>query len=38
MSLQFVRRHHIGTRRKKEPFPLIAIDGKPVLYNAGIVI
>jgi hypothetical protein len=37
MSPQFVRRHHIGTRRKKEPFPLMAIDGKPVLYNAGMV-
>jgi hypothetical protein len=38
MSPQFVRRHYIGTRRKKEPFPLIAINGKPVLYNTGIVI
>jgi hypothetical protein len=37
MSPQFVRRHYIRTRRKKEPFPLIVIDGKPVLYNAGIV-
>jgi hypothetical protein len=37
MSPQFVRRQNIGTRRKKEPFPLMAIDGKPVLYNAGMV-
>jgi hypothetical protein len=26
------------TRRKNKPFPLIAIDGKPVTYNKGIVI
>jgi hypothetical protein len=37
MSPQFVRRHHIRTRRKKEPFPLTGIDRKPVLYNAGMV-
>jgi hypothetical protein len=37
MSPQFVRRHHIRTRRKQEPFPLIAINGKPVLYNTGMV-
>jgi hypothetical protein len=37
ISPQFVRRQNIRTRRKKEPFPLIAINGKPVLYNTGIV-
>jgi hypothetical protein len=38
ISPQFVRRYNIRTRKKKEPFPLIAIDGKPVLYNNGMVI
>ena len=37
MSPQFVRRHKIRTRRKNEPFPLKAIDGKPVTYNHGMV-
>jgi hypothetical protein len=27
----------VETRLKREPFPLKAIDGKPVLYNNGIV-
>ena len=37
MSPQFARRHGVPTIVKKEPFPLMAIDGKPVLYNNGMV-
>lgn len=37
MSPQFVRRYKIRTRRKNKPFPLKAINGKPVMYNHGIV-
>ena len=37
MSPAFVKRHDIGTRMKKEPFPLMGFDGKPVTYNNGIV-
>ena len=38
MSLAFVKRHDIKTSIKKEPFPLIGFDGKPVTYNNGIVL
>ena len=37
MSPAFVKRYDIGTRLKKEPFPLMSFDGKPVTYNNGIV-
>ena len=37
MSPGFAKKHGTATRRKKEPFPLMAIDGKPVLYNKGMV-
>jgi hypothetical protein len=37
MSPQFAKRHSTMTRRKKEPFPLMAINGKPVTYNNGMV-
>ena len=37
MSPAFVKRHDIGTNMKKEPFPLMGFDGKPVTYNNGIV-
>jgi hypothetical protein len=37
MNFQFVRKYKVATRLKKQPFPLIAIDGKRVLYNAGMV-
>jgi len=37
LSPQFAKRHGTVTRRKKEPFPLMAIDGKPVTYNKGMV-
>jgi hypothetical protein len=37
LSLQFAKKYSIITRRKNEPFPLIAINGKPVTYNKGIV-
>jgi hypothetical protein len=35
MSPQFAKKHGTVTRQKKEPFPLMAIDGKPVTYNKG---
>lgn len=37
MSPQFARQHGVQATMKKEPFPLMAIDGKPVLYNNGMV-
>jgi hypothetical protein len=37
MSPQFCKRYKVETRLKREPFPLKAIDGKPVLYNNGMV-
>jgi hypothetical protein len=37
LSLQFAKKHGIVTRQKDEPFPLIAINGKPVTYNKGMV-
>jgi hypothetical protein len=37
LSPQFARKHSTITRKKNEPFPLIAIDGKPVTYNKGMV-
>ena len=37
MSPAFVKRHDIGTSMKKEPFPLMGFDGKPVTYNNGMV-
>jgi hypothetical protein len=37
LSPQFAKKHSIVTRQKDEPFPLIAINGKPVTYNKGIV-
>jgi hypothetical protein len=38
LSPQFTKKHSIVTRRKNEPFLLIAINRKPVTYNKGIVI
>jgi hypothetical protein len=38
LSLYFARKHSTIIRKKNEPFPLIAINGKPVTYNKGIVI
>jgi hypothetical protein len=37
LSLQFAKKHSIVTRWKNKPFPLIAINRKPVTYNKGIV-
>lgn len=37
LSPQFAKKHGTVTRKKTEPFPLIAIDGKPVTYNKGMV-
>jgi hypothetical protein len=37
LSLQFAKKHSTATRQKNEPFLLIAIDGKPVIYNKGMV-
>ena len=37
MSPAFVKQHDIRTRIKKEPFPLISFDGKPITYNNGII-
>jgi hypothetical protein len=37
MSPAFVKQHDIGTRKKKEPFPLAGFDGKLVTYNNGMV-
>ena len=37
LSPQFAKRHGVRTLKKVEPFPLMAIDGKPVTYNHGVV-
>ena len=37
MSPAFAKKNRIGTTMKKEPFPLMGFDGKPVMYNNGIV-
>jgi hypothetical protein len=37
ISLAFIKRYDIRTRLKKEPFPLISFNGKPVTYNNGII-
>jgi hypothetical protein len=37
MTPQFVQAKRVSLRRKQEPFPLQAIDGKPVTYNQGMV-
>ena len=38
MTPQFARGHKVTLRKKKQPFPLQAIDGKPVTYNQGMVV
>jgi len=37
MTPQFAQRSEVALRKKQQPFPLQAIDGKPVTYNQGVV-
>ena len=37
MTPQFARGNEVTRRKKKQPFSLQAIDGKPVTYNQGLV-
>lgn len=37
MSSVFVKKRGIWTKEKKEPFPLMGFDGKPLTYNNGVV-